>query len=74
MPRDHLQILDRIGGGDGFASGLIYGLLHGESLQQSLELGAAHGALVMTTPGDTSTARLSEEEALVKGAGARVQR
>lgn len=72
--RDHLQILDRIGGGDGFASGLIYGLLNGESLQQSLELGAAHGALVMTTPGDTSMASREEVYALACGGSARVQR
>ena len=55
-PRDHLGIFDRVGGGDGFASGLVYGLLEGEPLQQCLELGAAHGALAMTTPGDTSMA------------------
>ena len=50
-PRDHLGIFDRVGGGDGFASGLVYGLLEGEELQTCLELGAAHGALAMTTPG-----------------------
>jgi 2-dehydro-3-deoxygluconokinase len=72
--RDHLAILDRIGGGDGFASGLIYGLLQGEGLQQSLELGAAHGALVMTTPGDTSMASLDEVHALACGGSARVRR
>ena len=56
LARDHLGIFDRVGGGDGFASGLVYGLLEGEPLQQCLELGAAHGALAMTTPGDTSMA------------------
>jgi 2-dehydro-3-deoxygluconokinase len=72
--REHLAILDRIGGGDGFASGLIYGLLRDEGLQQSLELGAAHGALVMTTPGDTSMASLGEVIALASGGSARVRR
>jgi len=73
-PRPGLEILDRVGGGDSFASGLIYGLLDQPSLQLAVEYGAAHGALAMTTPGDTSTATLAEVEALVKGAGARVKR
>jgi 2-dehydro-3-deoxygluconokinase len=73
-PRPNLEILDRVGGGDSFASGLIYGLLELGDLQQAVEYGAAHGALAMTTPGDTSTARLAEVEALVRGAGARVNR
>jgi 2-dehydro-3-deoxygluconokinase len=73
-PRPDLEILDRIGGGDSFASGLIYGLLELDDLQQAVEYGAAHGALAMTTPGDTSTATLAEVEALVRGAGARVSR
>ena len=72
--RPDLEILDRVGGGDSFASGLIYGLMTGKPLAQAVEYGAAHGALAMTTAGDTSTARLSEVEALVKGASARVQR
>lgn len=72
--REHLAVLDRIGSGDGFASGLIYGLLQGLGLQQSLELGAAHGALVMTTPGDTSMASLEEVVALAGGGSARVRR
>ena len=73
-PRPGLEVLDRVGGGDSFASGLIFGLLQSDDLQRALELGAAHGALVMTTPGDTSAATLAEVEALVRGAGARVKR
>jgi 2-dehydro-3-deoxygluconokinase len=72
--RPALEILDRVGGGDSFASGLIYGLLTSGDLKTAVEYGAAHGALAMTTPGDTSMASLKEVEALVKGAGARVQR
>jgi 2-dehydro-3-deoxygluconokinase len=74
VARDHLGILDRVGGGDGFASGLIYGLLEGEALQSCLELGAAHGALAMTTPGDTSMATREEVWALAGGGSARVRR
>ena len=72
--RDDLEILDRIGGGDSFASGLVYALLTGRDLATAVEYGAAHGALAMTTPGDTSMATLAEVEALVRGTGARVQR
>jgi 2-dehydro-3-deoxygluconokinase len=72
--RPRLEIVDRIGGGDSFASGLVYGLLQGAGLQAAVEYGAAHGALAMTTPGDTSMASLAEVEALMRGAGARVQR
>jgi 2-dehydro-3-deoxygluconokinase len=72
--RSGLEILDRVGGGDSFASGLIYGLMHADDLTTAVEYGAAHGALAMTTPGDTSMASLAEVEALVRGAGARVQR
>src|SRR4051812_37967152 len=72
--RDGLEIMDRVGGGDSFASGLAYGLLSGESLATSVELGAAHGALAMTTPGDTSMASLAEVRRLAAGGGARVQR
>lgn len=72
--RPNLEILDRVGGGDSFASGLIYGLLQGRGLADAVEYGAAHGALAMTTPGDTSTASLAEVERLVRGGGARVQR
>jgi 2-dehydro-3-deoxygluconokinase len=74
VARDRLGIFDRVGGGDGFASGLVYGLLQGEELQRSLELGAAHGALAMTTPGDTSMATREEVLALAGGGGARVRR
>ena len=63
-----------MGGGDSFASGLIYGLLSGAGGQRAVELGAAHGALAMTTEGDTSMATLAEVEKLAKGGGARVQR
>jgi len=63
-----------VGGGDSFASGLIYGLMCLGDLARAVEYGAAHGALAMTTPGDTSMASLAEVERLVKGAGARVQR
>ena len=73
-PRPGLEILDRVGGGDSFASGLAFGLLADEGLQTAVELGAAHGALAMTTPGDTSMASLSEVRSLAAGGSARVQR
>ncbi len=60
-------MLDRVGGGDSFASGLIYGLLTGKDLAIAVEYGAAHGALAMTTPGDTSMATLAEVERLMHG-------
>lgn len=69
-----LEVLDRVGGGDSFASGLVYGLLEGTDLQQAVTLGAAHGALAMTTPGDTSMATQSEVVKLAAGSSARVQR
>jgi 2-dehydro-3-deoxygluconokinase len=72
--RSDLEILDRVGGGDSFASGLIYGFLEFGDAQKAVEYGAAHGALAMTTPGDTSMASLAEVEKLVRGGGARVQR
>jgi 2-dehydro-3-deoxygluconokinase len=72
--RENLEIFDRVGGGDSFASGLIYGFLSGKSPAECVEYGAAHGALAMTTPGDTSMASLKEVESLVKGGSARVQR
>jgi 2-dehydro-3-deoxygluconokinase len=72
--RPGLEIFDRVGGGDSFASGLVYGLLTGKDLAEAVEYGAAHGALAMTTPGDTSMATLAEVESLARGGGARVQR
>jgi 2-dehydro-3-deoxygluconokinase len=69
-----LDVVDRIGGGDGFAAGLIYGLIAGRSPEESLRLGWAHGALLTTFPGDVTMARLAEVEALAKGGSARVQR
>ncbi len=72
--RQDLAIYDRVGGGDSFASGLIYGMLTGRELAWSVECGAAHGALAMSTPGDTSMATLSEVEKAMKGGGARVDR
>jgi 2-dehydro-3-deoxygluconokinase len=69
-----LEVLDRVGGGDSFASGLLYGLLELRDLAAAVEYGAAHGALAMTTPGDTSTARLHEVRRLVERGGARIQR
>jgi 2-dehydro-3-deoxygluconokinase len=72
--RENLQILDRVGGGDSFASGLIYGFLSGKDASWAVECGAAHGALAMTTPGDTSMATLAEVTRLMKGAGARIER
>ncbi|MFM7592743.1 MAG: PfkB family carbohydrate kinase, partial [Isosphaeraceae bacterium] len=73
-PTMHLDVIDRIGGGDGFAAGLIAGLLMGRSPEESLRLGWAHGALLTTFPGDTTMATLPEVEALAKGGTARVQR
>jgi 2-dehydro-3-deoxygluconokinase len=73
-PRPNLEILDRIGGGDSFASGLIYGLMTDRGPRWAVECGAAHGALAMTTPGDTSMATLAEVERAMKGGTARVSR
>ena len=72
--RTALEILDRVGGGDSFASGLIYGFLAGKGAQWAVECGAAHGALAMTTPGDTTMATLAEVERVMKGGSARVAR
>ena len=72
--RPGLEILDRVGGGDSFASGLIYGLMVLGDAAQAVEYGAAHGALAMTTPGDTTMASLKEVQKLVGGGGARVDR
>ncbi len=73
-PRPDLEIMDRVGGGDSFASGLIFGFLAGRGPQWAVECGAAHGALAMTTAGDTSTATLAEVERVMKGGTARVSR
>jgi 2-dehydro-3-deoxygluconokinase len=73
-PATELHVLDRIGGGDGFASGLIYGLITRRKPEEALRLGWAHGALLTTFPGDTTMATLSEVEAFAKGGSARVQR
>ena len=72
--RPDMEIMDRVGGGDSFASGFIYGLMHLDSVQDAVEYGAAHGALAMTTPGDTTMATLAEVQKLVGGGGARVDR
>ena len=69
-----LDIYDRVGGGDSFASGLVYGLISEKTVSEALEYGIAHGALAMTTPGDTTMASKKEVEALMAGAGARVIR
>src|SRR5205085_10161604 len=72
--RENLEIFDRVGGGDSFASGLIYGFLMNKGAQYAVECGAAHGALAMTTPGDTTMVTLAEVERVMKGGGARVER
>jgi len=72
--RENLEIYDRVGGGDSFASGLIYGFLSGQGPQWAVECGAAHGALAMTTPGDTTMVTLKEVTQLMKGSGARIAR
>ncbi len=72
--REDLEIYDRVGGGDSFASGLIYGFLTGQPASWAVECGAAHGALAMTTPGDTTMATLKEVTNLMKGVGARIAR
>jgi 2-dehydro-3-deoxygluconokinase len=72
--RASLEIFDRVGGGDSFASGLIYGFLTDRGAQWAVECGAAHGALAMTTPGDTTMATLAEVEQVMRGGTARVAR
>jgi 2-dehydro-3-deoxygluconokinase len=72
--RENLEIFDRVGGGDSFASGLIYGFLSRHDAQWAVECGVAHGALAMTTPGDTTMATLKEVEQAMRGAGARIER
>lgn len=73
-PTTDLNVLDRVGGGDGFASGFIYGLLNGETPQQAINLGWAHGALMTTFPGDTTMATLDQVVAFASGGSARIQR
>jgi 2-dehydro-3-deoxygluconokinase len=72
--REDMEIFDRVGGGDSFASGLIYGFLSGQGAQWAVECGAAHGALAMTTPGDTTMVTRNEVEQVMKGIGARIAR
>jgi len=73
-PTAELDVLDRVGGGDGFAAGLFYGLLTGESPDEALKLGWAHGALLTTFPGDTTMATLDQVRSFAKGGSARIQR
>ena len=74
VPQREVEIFDRVGGGDSFASGLIYGLLANRGIDWAVRCGVAHGALAMTTPGDTSMATLSEVERIIKGGSARIAR
>jgi 2-dehydro-3-deoxygluconokinase len=73
-PTCELEVFDRVGGGDGFASGLFYGLLTGESPEQAVRLGWAHGALLTTFPGDTTMATVEQVQTFAKGGSARIQR
>ena len=73
-PTCQLDVIDRVGGGDGFAAGFIYGLLSGEAPQQAVNLGWAHGALLTTFPGDTTMATVEQVQAFAKGGSARIQR
>lgn len=74
VPQREIEILDRVGGGDSFASGLIYGILADKPIEWAVQCGVAHGALAMTTPGDTSMATLPEVERVMKGGSARIAR
>jgi len=74
VPQRDIDILDRVGGGDSFASGLIYGMLAGKPVEWAVRCGVAHGALAMSTPGDTSMATRSEVERVMKGSSARIER
>jgi 2-dehydro-3-deoxygluconokinase len=74
VPQREVEILDRVGGGDSFASGLIHGILAGKPVEWALRCGVAHGALAMTTPGDTSMATLAEVERVMRGESARISR
>jgi 2-dehydro-3-deoxygluconokinase len=73
-PTCDLDVYDRVGGGDGFASGLFYGLLTGQPEEKALRLGWAHGALLTTFPGDTTMATLEQVRALAEGRSARIRR
>jgi len=73
-PACELDVVDRVGGGDGFAAGLFFGLLSGESEEEAVKLGWAHGALLTTFPGDTTMATLDQVRSLAKGGSARIQR
>jgi 2-dehydro-3-deoxygluconokinase len=73
-PTCELDVIDRVGGGDGYAAGFFYGLLSGESPQESVNLGWAHGALLTTFPGDTTMSTVEQVKALAKGGSARIQR
>ena len=73
-PTMELDVIDRVGGGDGYASGFFYGLLSGETAEEAVKLGWAHGALLTTFPGDTTMATLDQVKALSKGGSARIQR
>jgi 2-dehydro-3-deoxygluconokinase len=73
-PTAELTVLDRVGGGDGFAGGFIYGLLSGETPDEAVKLGWAHGALLTTFPGDTTMATVEQVKAFAKGGSARIQR
>ena len=73
-PTCELTVVDRVGGGDGFASGFFYGLLTGESPEEAVKLGWAHGALLTTFPGDTSMATVEQVRSFAKGGSARIQR
>ena len=73
-PTCELDVIDRVGGGDGFAAGFFYGLMAGETPEEALKLGWAHGALLTTFPGDTTMASLEQVKAFAKGGSARIQR
>ena len=73
-PTCELNVYDRVGGGDGFASGFFYGLLTGRSPEEAVKLGWAHGALLTTTPGDTTMVTLEQVENFIKGSRGRIQR
>ena len=73
-PTAELDVYDRVGGGDGFAAGLFYGLLRARAPQEAVNLGWAHGALMTTFPGDTTMATLEQVRAFAKGGSARIQR